>query len=79
MDIEALGARFGGKVTFWGEMDRQHSLPFGTPEEVRRDVQRVRRCLGDGRGGLIALCEWGKHDPFENIRAMYAAWSEPHL
>ena len=32
MNIEELGVRHRGKVTFWGEIDRQHLLPFGTPE-----------------------------------------------
>gem|GEM_PF-2457249 len=31
MDIEKLGEQFCGKVTFWGEIDRQRLLPFGTP------------------------------------------------
>ena len=31
MDIEAIGREFAGKLTFWGEVDRQHLLPYGTP------------------------------------------------
>ena len=27
MDIEALGRQFAGKITFWGELDRQRLLP----------------------------------------------------
>ena len=77
MDIEGLAKRYKGRVTFWGELDRQHILPFGTPDEVRTAVRRVRRALDDGRGGLIAQCEWGKNNPAENIRAMYQAWAEP--
>jgi hypothetical protein len=67
MDIETLGLDYKGKVTFWGEIDRQHILPFGTPEEVREAVYRVRKALGDDNGGVIAQCEWGKFDPIENI------------
>ena len=74
MDIEGLAQRYKGKVTFWGELDRQHLLPFGTPDEVRAGVARVRRALDDGSGGVIAQCEWGKNNPPENIRAMYEAW-----
>ncbi len=77
MDIEDLARRYKGKVTFWGEIDRQHVLPYGTPEEVREAVRRVRRALDDGRGGVIAQCEWGKHNPAENIRAVFQAWLEP--
>lgn len=77
MDIESLARQHKGKVTFWGEIDRQHLLPFGTPEQIRDAVWRVRRALDDGSGGVIAQCEWGKPDPAENIRAVYAAWNEP--
>jgi uroporphyrinogen decarboxylase len=74
MDIEELARLYKGKVTFWGEMDRQKVLPFGTPEEVRAAVRRVRRALDDGRGGLIAQCEWGKDNPKENIETVFREW-----
>lgn len=76
MNIEELGATFRGKVTFWGEIDRQHLLPFGTPEQVKEGVRRVRRALDDGRGGLIAQCEWGMRDPGANLAAVFEAWEE---
>jgi hypothetical protein len=79
MDIEELGRKYKGMVTFWGEIDRQHILPFGAPEDVRLAVRRVRSALDDGNGGVIALLEWGKNDPMENIQAAYQAWAEdPH-
>ncbi|MBE3071086.1 MAG: methyltransferase [Planctomycetes bacterium] len=77
MDIEDLGRRYRGRVTFWGEIDRQHVLPFGSVDDVRRAVGRVRRALGGGTGGVIAECEWGKHTPPENVRAVFEAWTEP--
>ena len=55
-------------------MDRQHVLPFGSPEEVHSAVLRVRRALDDGTGGVIAQCEWGIIDPRPNIEAVYRAW-----
>lgn len=77
MDIEELGRRYKGKITFWGEIDRQHVLPFGTPEEVHEAVLRVRHALDDGQGGVIAQCEWGKFDPMINIAAVFQTWMEP--
>lgn len=74
MDIEALAARHKGQVTFWGEIDRQHVLAFGTPDDVRAAVRRVRRALDDGQGGLIAQCEWGNDNSRENIEAVFEAW-----
>jgi hypothetical protein len=75
MDIEEL-AKYKGKITFWGEIDRQHLLPFATPDQVKEGVRRVRRSLGDGRGGVIAQCEWGIKDPATNIAAVFEAWNE---
>jgi uroporphyrinogen decarboxylase len=74
MDIEELARLYKGKVTFWGEMDRQHVLPFGTPKEVREAVMRVRRALDDGTGGVIGQCEWGGDNPKENIESVFESW-----
>lgn len=76
MDIEALGQAYRGKITFWGEIDRQGLLPFGTPEQVKAGVRRVRRALDDGSGGVIAQCEWGNDVPMENVAAVFEAWEE---
>ncbi len=77
MDIEEIGRRHRGRITFWGEIDRQHVLPFGTPAQVRAAVRRVRAALDDGSGGVIAQCEWGLSDPFENVAAVFDEWSVP--
>jgi len=77
MDIEALGRAHKGQITFWGEIDRQYLLPFGTVDEVRAGVRRVRRALDDGRGGVIAQCEWGIGVAGENVAAVFDAWLEP--
>lgn len=79
MDFERLGSVYRGKITFWGEIDRQYILPFGSTIEVESAVQRVRRAVDDGRGGVIAQCEWGKNNPKENIQAVYKAWLDPIL
>ena len=77
MDIEELGRLYRGKITFWGEIDRQGILPFGTVDDVRAAVRRVRAALDDGRGGVIAECEWGIGVKAENIAAVYETWLEP--
>jgi hypothetical protein len=77
MDIEKLGELYRGKVTFWGEIDRQHVLPAGSPDEVREAVRRVRRALELPTGGAIAECEWGIGVPAENIAAVFEEWQHP--
>jgi hypothetical protein len=77
MDIEKLARKYKGQITFWGEIDRQSILPFGTPEDAYDAVMRVRRALDDGAGGVIGQCEWGKNNPTANIEAVLKAWSQP--
>ncbi len=77
MDIEGLAEKYKGKITFWGEIDRQHILPFGSVDDVRAAVRRVRAALDDGCGGVIAQCEWGLNDPAENIEAVFDEWEKP--
>jgi len=76
MDIEELGHHYGGRLTFWGEIDRQHILPFGTHDDVRAAVRRIRSALDHGKGGVIAQCEWGKDNKRENVEAVFEAWME---
>jgi hypothetical protein len=76
MGVEELARRFKGRITFWGELDRQQILPFGTVEDVRNGVRRVRAALDDGRGGLFAQCEWGNDVSEEKIAAVFETWME---
>ena len=75
MNIEELAEKYQGKITFWGEVDRQRILPFGSVQEVIEAVHRVRREFDDGTGGVIAQCEWGKNNPKQNIEAAFNAWN----
>jgi len=74
MNIEELGEKYKGKITFWGEMDRQHVLPFGTQQEVAQAVNRVKNALWMPQGGVIAQCEFGLQDPVENIEMVFQTW-----
>lgn len=46
MDAESLARKYRGKITFIGGVDTQHLLPFGTPQDVRDDVRRLRDLFG---------------------------------
>ncbi|MGD2294342.1 MAG: uroporphyrinogen decarboxylase family protein [Candidatus Aminicenantes bacterium] len=74
MDIEELGERFRGKITFWGEIDRQDLLPHGSREDIENAVCRVFCKLYAG-GGVIAQCEFGLEAKPENIVAVFESWN----
>jgi uroporphyrinogen-III decarboxylase len=78
MDMERLGREYGGKVAFWGEIDRQRILPFGSEDEVRGAVRRAATALmpAGKRTGVFAQCEWGKRDPMQNIATVFEEWEK---
>jgi uroporphyrinogen decarboxylase len=75
MDIEELGRQFGGKITFWGELDRQDLLPNGTLDEIDDAVRKVYRAFWK-HGGAIAQCEFGAGSRPENVRQMFETWKQ---
>jgi len=51
MEPETLKRNFGKDITFWGGgCDTQHVLPFGTVEDVKRDVEERLRIFAGGSG-----------------------------
>jgi len=41
MEIEAIYAKYRGRLSFWGGLSIQRTLPFGTVEDVRRETRRL--------------------------------------
>jgi uroporphyrinogen decarboxylase len=76
MNIEDIGRRFKGRITFWGEMDRQHVLPHGTIAEARAATRRVIDALYDPRGGVIAQFELTSKARLENADAVFEEWAK---
>jgi uroporphyrinogen decarboxylase len=77
MEREGLKVDFGDKLVFHGAMDNQHTLPFGTVEDVRQEVRDNLRILGRGGGYILAPCHnIQANTPMENVVAMYEAGYE---
>lgn len=77
MGLETL-APFAGKITFWGELDRQRLMPHGTPAEIRQAAGRMVSALYRS-GGLIGQAEVDGLTPMENVEAALTAWEAPEL
>jgi len=72
MDRDGLKRDFSEKVVFHGGMDNQYTIPFGSEEEVRKEVEENLNILGENGGYILAPC----HNiqpitPIKNILAMY--------
>ena len=71
MDLAHLKRTYGDRLTFWGGISTQDTLPFGTPEEVKREVRRVRALMSRGGGYILAPAQSIQDDvPLENLLAL---------
>ena len=71
-DPAELKREFGKHVTFFGGISTQGVLPFGTPEDVRKQVRERIRLLSSG-GGYICGPDHSvqKNIPPENLWALF--------
>lgn len=71
MDPAKLKQDFGDKLCFWGSMDLQHTLPYGTAAQVRAEVVERLDTLGKDGGLIIGPTHNVQLDvPLENFWAM---------
>lgn len=73
MDFEEL-KQYRGQITFWGEIDRQNILPYGTQDDVVDAVHKVMDTFWQ-EGGVIAQLEFGLGATPENVRRAFEEWS----
>ncbi|MCI5993279.1 MAG: hypothetical protein MRZ24_04505 [Clostridiales bacterium] len=76
MGVEKVAEQFAGKITFWGEISRQNTLPNGTPEDVKASARKMMQLLRVNGGGLIGQSEMNRDVPLANVQAFYEAWDE---
>ena len=72
MEASRLKEEFGGRIVFWGGgCDTQKVLPFGSPEDVERDVRENMRIFADGGGYVFnQIHNIQANTPVENIITM---------
>ncbi len=77
MDPVQLKKEYGAYLAFSGTIGTQTTMPFGTPEEVRRVVKDRVATVGCGGGLLIAPTHVLEPDvPWENVVALVEAVAE---
>jgi uroporphyrinogen decarboxylase len=71
MDPAELSRLYGDKLCFWGTIDEQETLPFGTPDDVRSEVLQRLATVGSGGGLILGPTHHVQLDtPMENFWAM---------
>ena len=74
MDPARLKKEYGKRLCFWGSIDEQHTLPFGTADDVAAEVNQRLRTIGKGGGLIIGPTHHVQLDtPVENVRAIVEA------
>ena len=73
MEAAELKKNYGDRFSFWGGgVDTQRTLPFGTPDEVRKEVRERIRIFGrDGGFVFNTIHNVQAGTPVENILAIY--------
>jgi len=71
MDPKKLKEEYGDSLCFWGSIDEQQTLPFGSPEDVRQEVLTRLGTLGRGGGLILGPTHHVQLDtPMDNFWAM---------
>ena len=72
-----LKRQYGDKITFWGGLGSQSTIPFGTPDEIRAEVGRLCREMGRGGGYILSPAKpLQPETPTENAAAVVEAFLE---
>jgi uroporphyrinogen decarboxylase len=67
-----LKEHWGEKLAFWGAIDTQHVLPYGSVKDVKAEVERRIEEFGQGGGYVLGAVHNLQPDvPTQNILAMY--------
>jgi len=76
MDPAEVKRLYGDRLCFWGSIDEQHTLPFGTPGDVRHEIHTRLETIGRGGGLILGPTHHVQLDtPLENFWAMVHAIS----
>ena len=77
MNPYELKKKWGDKITFWGCLGSQSIIPFGTPEELKAEVRRLRSEMIVGGGYILAPAKPLQIEtPIENAVALVEVFTE---
>jgi uroporphyrinogen decarboxylase len=75
MNPYEIKKKYGKSLSFWGTVDVQHVMPFGTTPEVIGEVRERLKTVGPGGGFILcsAHCIQPSARAVDNIFAYYWA------
>ena len=70
MDPDTMKDKYGDRLTFYGGIDVETTLPLGTPDQVREEIRSRAETMGRGGGYILQSSHTMLEDvPMENIVA----------
>jgi uroporphyrinogen decarboxylase len=70
-DIATVSARVAGRMSVWGTISNQVTLPFGSTEDVRREIAERIRVFGRAGGLILSPSNiMGPEVPLRNVLAL---------
>ena len=76
MNPYELKQKWGDKLTFWGGLGSQSTIPHGTPDEIAAEVRRLCDEMGKGGGYILAPAKpLQPETPTENAAAVVEAFA----
>lgn len=73
-DLAEIGRQYGDKLSFWGGIGTQTTMPYAIPQEVKEKVREVQSQLGRRGGLLIAPSHILEPEvPWDNVLAFVDA------
>lgn len=77
MNPAEIKLKYGDKLAFWGTIANQTTMPFGTPDDVKREVKERIETVGRGGGLLLTPSHLLQAEvPWENVIAFFEAVDE---
>lgn len=74
MDPVGMKRLYGDRLSFWGAVGTQTTMPFGSPSDVRECVKNLIETVGKGGGLVIAPTHLLEPEvPWENVEALAEA------
>ena len=72
MELENLKKKFGKDICFHGGIDSQKFLPFAKPEEIKKEIKKIKKLFENNGGIILGPSHYLTPDiPVENIIVMY--------
>jgi uroporphyrinogen decarboxylase len=68
--------KYGKKMAFWGALGSQSIIPFGKPEEIKKEVGKLTKEMGRGGGYILGPAKpIGYDTPVENAFAILESFN----